>query len=42
MDELIFFMTIPMLGDQSIHDEVDDVGKLGSEARDGKEMLIGE
>ena len=42
MEELISLMAIPLLWDWSNHNEVDDVGKLGSVARDSKEMLIEE
>ena len=42
MEELIFLMPIPVLWDRSSEDEVDDVCVLGSVARDGKEMLVGE
>ena len=42
MEELIFLVSIPMLWDQSSHDEIDYVCILGGLARDGKEMLIGE
>ena len=42
IEELISLTMIPMLRDLSSHDEVDDVSKLGSVARDGKEMLVGE
>ena len=42
MEELIFLMTILVLQDRSSHDEVDNVCILGSVARDGKEMLVGE
>ena len=42
MEELSFLMTIPVLRDQSSHDEVDDVCIPGGVARDGNEMLIEE
>ena len=42
MEELIFLIPILMLRDRSSHDEVDDVHKIGSVARNGMEMLIGE
>ena len=42
MEELIFFMTIPMLWDRSSHGEVYDVCIPGSVALDGEEMLVGE
>ena len=42
MEELISLITILMLRDQSNNDEVVDVAKPGSMARDGKEMLVGE
>ena len=42
MEELISLMTILILQDRSSHDEVDDVGKPRSVARDDKEMLIKE
>ena len=42
MEELILLMMIQMLGDQSSHDEVDDVCIPGGVARDGKEMLVRE
>ena len=42
MEKLIFFMTIPVVGDQSNHNEVHDVCIPGGVTRDGKEMLVGE
>ena len=42
VEELISLMKIPMLRDQSYHDEVDDVCIPRGMARDGKEMLIRE
>ena len=42
MEELIFFMPIPVLWDRSSYDEVDNVCILGGVTRDGKEMLVGE
>ena len=42
MEELISLMTIPMLRDQSSHDEVDDVCIPGGMAQDGEEMLVEE
>ena len=42
MEELIFFMPIPVLWDRSSDDEVDDACVLGGMTRDGKEMLVGE
>ena len=41
MEELIFFMPVPMHWDQSSHGEVDDVCKLGNMTRYSKEMLVG-
>ena len=42
MEELIFFMPIPVLRDRSSDDEVDDVSVRGGVTRDGKEMLVWE
>ena len=42
MEELIFFMTIPMPWDWSSHDKVHDVCIAGGMAQDAKEMLFGE
>ena len=40
MEELIFFMPVPVLRDRSNDDEVDDVRVPGGVTRDGKEMLV--
>ena len=42
MEELIFFISILVLRDQSSDDEVDDVCVPGGMTRDDKEMFIGE
>ena len=42
MEELIFFMTIPVVQDRSSHDEVYDVCIPRGVTRDCKEMLVGE
>ena len=40
VEELIFFMPVPMLQDRSSDDEVDDVRVLGGVSRDSEEMLV--
>ena len=40
MEQLIFFMSIPMLRDGSSHEEVDDLHKPGSVTRYDKNMLL--
>ena len=40
MEELIFFMPVPVLRDQSSDEEVDDVRVPGGVTRDGEEMLV--
>ena len=41
MEELIFFISIPVLRDRSSDDEVDDVCVPGGVTRDGKEIVDG-
>ena len=40
MEELIFFVSIPVLRDRFSDDEVDDVCVPGGVTRDGEEMLV--
>ena len=40
VEELIFFVPVPMLGDRSGDDKVDDVRVPGGVSRVGEEMLV--